>query len=73
MHTPLNFYGAIRPGDKLSLDAEKPVSRSIEATVLTVSPVINSASQTFRAVLEIDNRDRRLAAGFSVVINDFGG
>ena len=71
MHTPVTLFGKIRPGDRLSLAADKPVSSTIEATVLTVSPIINSASETFRAVLEIDNRDKQLPAGFSVVISDF--
>ena len=70
MHTPVSMYGRMKAGDQLLLDAEKPVSKTIEATVLTVSPIINSASETFRVVVQINNTDERLPAGFSVVLRD---
>ena len=66
MHTPVDLYGTLRPGGIVELVASAPVNKVISAEVLSTSPVINSASRTFRCVLRIENSARKLPAGFSV-------
>ncbi len=70
MHVPSSMFGTLRSGQTLSLNAARPVSRNIDARIVSVSPIINSASETFRCLLRIDNSNIRLPAGFTVVLND---
>ncbi len=69
MHLPSRMFGSVGQGDIIQLSAGQPVSNTMPASVMSVSPVINSASETFRCLLQIENPDRRLPAGFSVVLN----
>lgn len=70
MHVPSRLFGKIRTGSKLSLDASAPVSAVVSANVVSVSPIIDSASQTFRCLLQIDNSQGRLPAGFTVTMKN---
>lgn len=70
MHVPSRLFGNIRTGNKLSLDASAPVSAVVSANVVSVSPIIDSASQTFRCLLQIDNSQGRLPAGFTVTMKN---
>ena len=70
MHLPSRMVGSIRQGQNISLKAGVPVSNVINGSVLSVSPIIESASNTFRCLLLIDNSQYRLPAGFSVVLNN---
>lgn len=69
MHIPSSMYGTIRQGEIISLKAGVPVSQVIHGAVISVSPVINSASNTFRCLLQIDNPQTHLPAGFTVMLN----
>lgn len=66
MHTPLHLFGKMQTGTQVHLVAGKPVNRTLAADVVFTSPMINSASSTFRCTLRIDNSRRELPAGFSV-------
>ncbi len=68
MHLPLSQFGKIKVGDRLQLSAQQPVSRMIEAKVISVSPLINPTSNTFRCLFVIDNSDKKLPAGFAVTL-----
>jgi multidrug efflux pump subunit AcrA (membrane-fusion protein) len=68
LYVPVQRYCTLKPGGQASLISSAPVNRDIAATVRSVSPVIDSASNTFRCVLIINNTDRKLPAGFSVVL-----
>lgn len=68
MHLPLSQFGKIRVGDQLQLNAKQPVNRAIPAKVMSVSPLINPTSNTFRCLFVIDNRDKSLPAGFAVTL-----
>ncbi len=72
MHLPSRMVGQIQVGQQISLSAGIPISKDITAAVVSVSPIIDSASNTFRCLLEIENNDGKSSrpAGFSVVIND---
>jgi multidrug efflux pump subunit AcrA (membrane-fusion protein) len=69
MHLPSRLFGAVSCGDCIELRAGRPVSKVLTASVEAVSPVINSASDTFRCLLRTPNSDPGSPAGFSVVLN----
>jgi RND family efflux transporter MFP subunit len=69
MHLPSRLYGTFRAEQSVPLRAAAPVSNVIDASVVSVSPIINSASDTFRCLLQINNNQQHLPAGFSVVLN----
>jgi hypothetical protein len=58
----------VQVGKTFSLAAGKPVNAKLTGTVKTVDRVFDSASQTFRCVLSIDNADQKLPAGFVVTM-----
>ncbi len=69
LHLPSRMFGTIQRGEQVELRASEPVSRIIPARVLSVSPIINSASRTFRCLLHMDNSTGEFPAGFSTVLN----
>ena len=69
MHLPSRLFGAVSCGDSIELRAGRPVSKVLTASVDAVSPMINSASDTFRCLLSTTNSDPGFPAGFSVVLN----
>ena len=46
--------------------AGPPANGEVTAVLDTIDPVIDPASQTFRCVFTIDNREARMPAGFTV-------
>lgn len=67
MYVSIDRFGTLAVGNEVKLQASAPVNRELVAQVLAVSPVIDSASNTFRCVLTIDNAAGTLPAGFSVL------
>ena len=70
MHVPSSLFGKIRSGNPVVLQASSPINGSINASVQSVSPIINSASESFRCLLQINNNDNRLPAGFTVLLQN---
>ncbi|MEZ6127308.1 MAG: efflux RND transporter periplasmic adaptor subunit [Planctomycetaceae bacterium] len=70
MHLPSRLVGKVQPGQSVALKASAPISNVVNSSVLSVSPIINSASDTFRCLLKIENPQTKLPAGFSVVLDD---
>lgn len=68
MHAPVALLGKVRAGGQVTLKAAAPISARIPANVLSASPIIDSASDTFRCLLQINNAQHRLPAGFRVII-----
>lgn len=66
MHVPSQLYGKVQTGARVDLNAAAPISAVVQSTCMSVSPIINSASDTFRCLLKIDNSQNRLPAGFTV-------
>lgn len=66
MHTPIDRYGRLLVGHQVNVRAGAPVNALLPASVVTVSPMINAASSTFRCRLEIRNDEGQLPAGFAV-------
>ncbi len=65
---PFEWFDELCPGQTVLVTASAPVNRLLEAQVISIEPVIDAATETFRCVVEIDNRDRSLPSGFSVVL-----
>jgi RND family efflux transporter MFP subunit len=65
-HLPAAIYGKLTKGNRYAMEARTPVNKTIIGRLTVIDPVIDSASQTFRVVFEIDNADRALPAGFTV-------
>lgn len=65
---PFEWFDELCPGQTVLVTASAPVNRLVEAQVTSVEPVIDAATETFRCVVEIDNHDRSLPSGFSVVL-----
>lgn len=70
MHLPSRLYGTVQRGQTLPLKAGQPIANNIDASVVSVSPIIDSASDTFRCLLQINNSQTQLPAGFSVVLKN---
>lgn len=63
---PVDLYGKLQTGKTYKLQAGHPLNRVIEAELKTFEPVIDAASQTFRATFTIPNQDLSLPSGFIV-------
>jgi len=63
MHVPSTLFGQVRAGESVPLNAAAPISGTVTSRVESVSPIINSASDTFRCLLKIENAAGRLPAG----------
>lgn len=66
LNVPSTKCGQLKVGQAIQLNADVPISRTIQGQILSVSPIIDSASDTFRCLVQIDNRDGKLPAGFRV-------
>lgn len=72
LHLPVELYSEMKPGQQYRLQAERAIvprlKQPLVGTVTMVDPLIDSASQTFRCVFEIENPDHKLPAGFPVYL-----
>lgn len=68
MHVPSTLYGKVKTGSPLVLQASLPIGGTVNATVQSVSPIIDSASESFRCLLQINNNNSQLPAGFTVLM-----
>lgn len=69
LNLSLDLFGKLQKGIAYEMSAGAPVSKVVPAELVFVSPVIDSASQTFRCVFEIDNSDFQLPAGFPIQLS----
>lgn len=67
---PVSMYAGARIGSVLTLHASAPADRTVQGTLAMVEPIIDPATRTFRCVVEVDNRELRLPAGFTATIDD---
>lgn len=70
LNLPLLFFGKLKDGEVYEMAGGVPVSRKIKAKLKFVSPVIDSASQSFRCVFTIDNQKASLPAGFPIQLSE---
>ena len=67
IHVPATRFGELVVGGRLDLEASVPVSKVIAGTITWIDPVIDGGTRCFRCVIEIDNADKKLPAGFTVL------
>ncbi|EAR51223.1 hypothetical protein OG2516_14451 [Oceanicola granulosus HTCC2516] len=60
---PIDYIGAVAPGDVLTVRPEAPVGGEYAATVSVVDRVFDAATGTFGLELTLDNADLALPAG----------
>lgn len=68
LRVPISRFGELKPGGPVGVRASAPVGRVLEARVMSVSPMIDSASRSYRCLLELSNSDELLPSGFSVTL-----
>lgn len=66
LHIPIRWFGKLKVNQRFELIASHPVNRMVSGKLISSEPIINTATNTFRCVFEIDNSDKALPAGFSV-------
>lgn len=69
LHLPLDLFGNMQIGDSYLLSAQAPVNSVVTGRLTTIDPIIDSATETFRCVFEIENQDQKLPAGFAVELD----
>jgi len=70
LNLPLELFGKLKDGEVYEMTGGVPVSKKIKAKLKFVSPVIDSASQSFRCVFTIENKEAKLPAGFPIQLSD---
>ena len=68
---PSSKFGSVKPGSTVSVLLESPVSKAVLARITKVDRVIDAASGTFIARLEVPNPDYKLPGGLKCKA-DFG-
>lgn len=66
LNIPSGLFGRLKVGQAIQMDADIPISAVVTGQVLSVSPIIDSASDTFRCLVRINNQEGQLPAGFRV-------
>lgn len=66
LYVPLSRSSSIHVGESIVLRAELPQQPLLDAKVVFVAPLIDAATQTIRVVVEIENLNKQLPAGFAV-------
>ncbi len=72
LYVPLSRAASIRVGEATELLAELPGQPLLNAKVVFIAPLIDAATQTIRVVVEIENPDKQLPAGFAVRLSPLG-
>jgi RND family efflux transporter MFP subunit len=72
LHIPLSLVASRRVGEFLELRADLPSSPLLNAKIVFIAPLIDAATQTVRVVVEIDNANKQLPAGFAVRLSQSG-
>jgi RND family efflux transporter MFP subunit len=72
LYVPLSRAASIRAGEATQLLAELPGQPLLNAKVVFIAPLIDAATQTIRVVVEIENPDKQLPAGFAVRLSPLG-
>ncbi len=69
LHVPLTLYNQLEPERCYALIAGPPVNCRVQGRLTFVAPLVDAATQTFRSVFTLENRDQKLPAGFSVQLD----
>lgn len=68
LYVPVQYVSQLQIGHEYNLQASAPINGPIRATLTTIEPQIDPASQTSRCRFRIDNGNEGYPAGFTVVL-----
>lgn len=66
VYVPVRDYGELVLGQPYRFDAAAPVNEELTGELITIDPLLDPASQSFRCVFRIENPGAVLPAGFTV-------
>lgn len=66
IHLPSKIFSKLVLGEVYSLDTDFRDIGKLDATLVSISPVVDPSTDTIRCVFEIDNSEAHLPAGFIV-------
>ena len=69
LHIPLDLHSQLEVGRSYGLIAGPPLNGRLQARLVFMAPLVDSATQTFRCVFTLDNLDQKLPAGFTVQLD----
>ena len=72
LHIPLSLATSRRVGEIIELRADLPGCPLLNAKIVFIAPLIDAATQTIRIVVEIENPNKQLPAGFAVRLSQTG-
>ena len=64
---PAQYFGKIKPGEKVEVYPEHPADKMYQATVTVVDQLIDSASGSFTVRMALPNPDDKLVAGVNCI------
>lgn len=70
LYLPMDCYTGLEEGSEYRLLASSPVNRTLDARLVHKDRDIDTGTQTFRCVFEIDNADGELPSGFTARLVD---
>jgi cobalt-zinc-cadmium efflux system membrane fusion protein len=66
LYVPLVLVTSQKVGEVVELRADLPNRPLLKAKIVFIAPLVDAATQTIRVVVEIENSDKQLPAGFAV-------
>jgi RND family efflux transporter MFP subunit len=69
LYLPVAWYEQVALGHDYLLDAGPPVDEPVRGVLTYREEAVDAATKTFRCTFEIDNREERFPAGFSVTLD----
>jgi RND family efflux transporter MFP subunit len=66
LYVPLVIATSQKVGEVVELRADLPNRPLLKAKIVFIAPLVDAATQTIRVVVEIENSDKQLPAGFAV-------
>ena len=66
VYVPVRAYGELKIGQRYRFQAGAPVNETLTGELITIDPLLDPASQSFRCVFKIANPEATLPAGFTV-------
>ena len=66
LHLPSALFGKMNLGDFYELEADRPINAVLRCRLLSIEPIIDPGTQSFRCQFDYDNSPRNLPTGFII-------
>lgn len=70
LHIPVELYGTLKNGNAYAIDLGSPVDAVVTADLVWAEPMVDPATETFRAVFVIDNAQGSIPSGVTAQLTD---